>query len=108
LPGLAGFCERAQQFGLVWYATVSSALLQRLDYNNEACAQIAQQYKDSPLNAILDLLPQQSKWQRALDALTQLKDAPTKVKENQAARMIWLVSLQDNQVVMEAQEQKTR
>lgn len=106
LAGLAKFCRQAQKLGFVWYAAVSSALLQRLGYKNKACEQIAQQYKDSPFNAIIDLLPQQSKWQRALEALTQLKEAPSAGQAHQAVRMIWTVSLLDNQLVLEPKEQK--
>ncbi len=106
LAGLAKFCELAQQFGFVWYATVSSALLQRLGYKNEACEQIARQYKDSPFNAIIDLLPQVSKWQRALDALTQLKEAPVTSQTAQEVRMIWSIYLLDNLLALEPKEQK--
>ncbi len=106
LPVLAEFCRQAQQLGFVWYAAVSSALLQRLDYKNEACEQIAQQYKDSPFNAVIDLLPQQPKWQRALDALAQLTEAPAPAKTDQQVRMIWSVNLLDNQVVLQPHEQK--
>lgn len=108
LAGLAKFCEQAQKLGFVWYAAVSSALLQRLGYKNEtwACEPIAQQYVNSPFNAIIDLLPQVSKWQRALDALTQLKDAPTLSQTNQQARMTWSLSLMDKQAMLEPKEQK--
>ncbi|MGZ4990189.1 MAG: DEAD/DEAH box helicase [Methylobacter sp.] len=106
LQGLAGFCLQAQQLGFAWYAAVSSALLQRLDYKDEACEQIARQYQDSPFNALIDLLPQQPKWQRALDALTQLKDAPVSAKTDQQTRMIWSVNLLDNQAVLQPHEQK--
>ena len=105
LPGLARFCEQAQQFGFVWYAAVSSALLQRLNVKNKACEQIAQQYLDSPFTTIIDLLPQVSKWQRALDALTQLKEAPAAVTDQQT-RMIWMLTLSGNQVLLEPKEQK--
>ena len=76
LEELAGYCQQAQQLGYGWYAAVSSSLLQRLDYKNEPCRQIAQQYLESPFNEIIDLLPQVSAWQRALDALTQLTAEP--------------------------------
>ncbi|MFI3186529.1 MAG: DEAD/DEAH box helicase [Methylococcaceae bacterium] len=105
LPGLARFCEQAQQFGFVWYAAVSSALLPRLNVKNKACEQIAQQYLDSPFTTIIDLLPQVSKWQRALDALTQLKEAPAAVTDQQT-RMIWMLTLSGNQVLLEPKEQK--
>jgi hypothetical protein len=76
LAELAEYCQQAQQLGYAWYAAVSSSLLQRLDYKNEPCRQIAQQYLQSPFNEIIDLLPQVSAWQRALDALTQLTSEP--------------------------------
>ncbi len=106
LPGLAKYCVQAQKFGFVWYAAVSSALLQRLDFKNKACEQIAQQYLSSPFNDIIDLLPQVSKWQRALDALTQLKEAPSAVATDQQTRMIWMLTLSGNQVLLEPKEQK--
>ncbi len=108
LAGLAKFCEKAQQQGFVWYAAVSSALLQRLGYKNTtwACEPIAQQYADSPFSAILDLLPQVSKWQRALDALSQLKSSPAAGQTPQEIRMIWGLSLVDNQASLEPKEQK--
>lgn len=106
LPELAKFCQQAQQFGFVWYATVSSALLHRLGYKNDTCKQIAEQYKDSPFNSIIDLLPQVEKWQRALDALTQLKEAPSRDKGIQETRMIWTLSLDDNQAQLTPKEQK--
>ncbi|MEY3881462.1 MAG: hypothetical protein RIQ94_2258, partial [Pseudomonadota bacterium] len=104
LAGLAKFCERAQQYNFVWYAAVSSALLQRLDYR--VCEPIAQQYAASPFTEILDLLPQVSKWQRALDALTHLKDGPLTGSTDQQIRMIWILTLVLNQAVLEPKEQK--
>ncbi len=108
LAGLAKFCERAQQYNFVWYAAVSSGLLQRLDYKNQtwACEPIAQQYTASPFTEILDLLPQASKWQRALDALTHLKDGPLTSSTDQQTRMIWILTLVLNQAVLEPKEQK--
>lgn len=108
LAGLAKFCEKAQQQGFVWYAAVSSALLQRLAYKNKTWAYkpIAQQYVNSPFNEILDLLPQVSKWQRALDALSQLKSSPAAGQTYQEIRMIWVLSLEDNQALLEPKEQK--
>jgi len=102
---LAGFCQQAQRLGYGWYAAVSSSLLQRLDYNNGPCRQIAQQYLHSPFNEIIDLLPQVSAWQRALDALTQLTAKPAASVQKEL-RMIWSLSLDQNVVNLEPKEQR--
>ena len=95
LAELAEFCQQAQRLGYGWYAAVSSSLLQRLDYKNEPCRQIAQQYLQSPFNEIIDLLPQVSAWQRALDALTQLTAEPAAAVQKEL-RLIWSLSLDNN------------
>jgi superfamily II DNA or RNA helicase len=105
LADLAGFCLQAQSAGYGWYAAVSSSLLQRLKYQNEACLQITQQYLQSPFKEIIDLLPQVSAWQRALDALTQLTAEPS-AAVHQELRMIWSLSLINNVVILEPKEQR--
>ena len=105
LADLAGFCLQAQSAGYGWYAAVSSSLLQRLNYQNEACLQIAQQYLQLPFKEIIDLLPQVSAWQRALDALTQLTAEPS-AAVHQELRMIWSLSLINNVVILEPKEQR--
>ena len=105
LADLAGFCLQAQSAGYGWYAAVSSSLLQRLNYQNEACMQIAQQYLQLPFKEIIDLLPQVSAWQRALDALTQLTAEPS-AAVHQELRMIWSLSLINNVVILEPKEQR--
>ena len=104
LEELAGYCQQAQQLGYGWYAAVSSSLLQRLNYKNEPCRQIAQQYLQSPFNEIIDLLPQVSAWQRALDALTQLTAEPA-ISVQKELRMIWSLSLDNNGVFLAPKEQ---
>ena len=106
LAELADFCQEAQRLGYGWYAAVSSSLLQRLDYKNEPCRQIAQQYLQSPFNEIIDLLPQVSAWQRALDALTQLTAEPASATVQQELRMIWSLSLDHNGLFLEPKEQR--
>ena len=106
LAELAGFCQQAQRLGYVWYAAVSSALLQRLDHKNESCRQIAQQYLQSPFNEIIDFLPQVSAWQRALDALTQLTAEPAAATDQKELRLIWSLSLNNNVVILEPKEQR--
>jgi len=105
LAELADFCQEAQRLGYGWYAAVSSSLLQRLDYKNESCRQIAQQYSQSPFNDIIDLLPQVSAWQRALDALAQLTAEPAAAVQKEL-RMIWSLSLEHNEVFLEPKEQR--
>jgi superfamily II DNA or RNA helicase len=105
LAELAGFCQQAQQLGYVWYAAVSSSLLQRLDYKNEPCRHIAEQYLQSPFTEIIDLLPQVSAWQRALDALTQLTSEPVASVQKEL-RLIWSLSLDNNDITLTPKEQR--
>ena len=104
LADLAEFCQQAQQLGYGWYAAVSSSLLQRLDYKNEPCRHIAQQYLHSPFNDIIDLLPQVSAWQRALDALTQLTAEPAASVQKEL-RLSWSLSLDNNNLALAPKEQ---
>lgn len=106
LAELAEFCQQAQRLGYAWYAAVSSALLQRLDYKNEPCLLIAQQHLKSPFNEIIDLLPQVSAWQRALDALTQLTAEPSTPPDQKELRLIWSLILDNNLVFLEPKEQR--
>ena len=105
LSELAGFCQQAQRLGYGWFAAVSSSLLQRLDFNNEPCRQIAEQYLQSPFTEIIDLLPQVSAWQRALEALTQLTTEPA-VSVQTESRLIWSLSLNNNILILEPKEQR--
>ncbi len=104
LSELATFCQQAAQLGYAWYAAVSSSLLQRLDYKNEECEIIAQHYLQSPFNQLIDLLPQVSRWQRALDALTQLTTEPV-IAVQKELRMIWSLSMDNNVVTLTPKEQ---
>lgn len=106
LAELAGFCQQAQRLGYSWYAAVSASLLQRLDYKNEHCRKIARQYLQTPFNEIIDLLPQVSAWQRALDALTQLTSEPVAVSVRTELRLIWSLSLENNLLLLEPKEQR--
>jgi SNF2 family DNA or RNA helicase len=105
LEALAGFCQQAQQTGYFWYAAVSSSLLQRLAYKNKTILLIAQQYLQSPFNEIIDLLPQVSAWQRALEALNQLTVEPS-VTDQKELRLIWSLSLEGNLVTLVPKEQR--
>ncbi len=105
LADLAGFSLQAQALGYEWYAAVSSLLLQRLNYKNKACEKLAQQYAQSPFKDIIDLLPQVSAWQRALDALTQLTIGADIIVQTEL-RLIWSLSLLNNAVLLEPKEQR--
>jgi SNF2 family DNA or RNA helicase len=105
LADLAGFCQQAQGQGYFWYAAVSSLLLQRLEYQNKTCQQITQQHMQSPFNEIIDLLPQVTAWQRALEALTQLTAEPAPVAQKEL-RLIWSLSLDSNLVTLMPKEQR--
>ncbi|MCX7082750.1 MAG: DEAD/DEAH box helicase [Methylococcales bacterium] len=105
LADLANFCLQSQTLGYEWYAAVSSLLLQRINYKNEACEKIAQQYLQSPFKGIIDLLPQVSAWQRALDALTQLT-VESEIIVQTELRLIWSLSLLNNAVLLEPKEQR--
>jgi SNF2 family DNA or RNA helicase len=105
LADLATFSLQAQSLGYGWYAAVSSLLLQRLNYKHEACQKLAQQYLQSPFKDIIDLLPQVSAWQRALEALTQLT-VESEVPVQAELRLIWSLSLQNNAVLLEPKEQR--
>ena len=70
----------------------------------QPCRQIAQQYSQSPFNDIIDLLPQVSAWQRALDALAQLTAEPAAAVQKEL-RMIWSLSLEHNVVLLSPKEQ---
>jgi len=104
---LAKYCSEAHKSGYLWYAAVSSLLLQRLDYKNAECQQIARRYIDTPFSSILDLLPKVSLWERALTALTQLSGQPTVIDQpQQELRMIWTISLEAESVVLMPKEQR--
>lgn len=104
LSELATYCQQAQQLGYAWFAAVSSSLLQRLEYKNEKCELIAQRYIQSPFNEIIDLLPQVSRWERALDALNQLTKEPV-VSVQKELRMIWSLSMDNNVITLTPKEQ---
>ena len=105
LADLASFCLQAKDLGYEWYAAVSALLLQRLNYKNQACEKLAQQYSQSTFKDIIDLLPQVSAWQRALDALTQLT-VESDVTVQTELRLIWSLSLLNNAVILEPKEQR--
>ncbi|MDO9103528.1 MAG: DEAD/DEAH box helicase [Methylovulum sp.] len=103
---LAEYCRKAQQLGYVWYAAVSSALLQRLNYGDQDCRQIASFYAGTPFGEIIDLLPIVPVWERALTALTQLSAQSSTAQPLQELRMIWSLSLNHDVVLLAPKEQR--
>ncbi|MBT9096869.1 DEAD/DEAH box helicase [Methylovulum psychrotolerans] len=107
MAGLAKLCQQAQNAGFVWYAAVSSLLLQRVQYKDADCRQIAAFYAGSPFAEIIDLLPKVSLWERALTALTQLSGQPAaSAQTSQELRMVWSLSLEGNEVFLVPKEQR--
>jgi SNF2 family DNA or RNA helicase len=107
ISGLADFCLQAHKQGFVWYAALSAGLLQRLNYEHKACALVAQHYQDSAFLFLLDLLPQVTKWQRALLALSKLKEPTINATDAPETRLIWSVFLRTpEQILLEPKEQK--
>lgn len=103
---LAEFSLQAQQYGYVWYASVGSGLLARIGYEQGACHKLAQQHQDSTFKHILDLLPHVSSWERALEALSQLRTEPLQTMLQVDLRLIWAMELQSDTIVLEPREQR--
>ncbi len=107
LGKLAKYCQQAHEHQHVWFAAVSALLLQRLDFKNADCQQIAKFYAKSPFGDILDLLPKVSLWERALTALTQLTVQPAATAEaTKELRMVWSLSLDGGDVTLIPKEQR--
>ncbi|MDQ7090265.1 MAG: SNF2-related protein [Methylococcales bacterium] len=108
LENLSYFCKQADENGYLWFATVSSVLLQALKTKDKDCLQLAKKYKKSSFADILNLLPRIEKWERALTALTLLSDpkSNTSLNPTPSMRMIWQLSLEDNEITLTPREQK--
>ena len=102
---LAEYCQKAQQLNYVWFAATSAAFLARIEHKNEACERINQQHVDLRFGEIIDLLPQVSSWQRALDALTQLTSQPEAAGQKEL-RIIWSIKLHKDKIILEPKEQR--
>lgn len=98
---LKTYCRLAEQNDYFWYAAVSSNLLDRLQAADPETAVIAQKYKNSTFNAMIDLIPRVEDWKRALNALTLLGEQKTFGSEAVSAsqkqtRMVWMIDLDDD------------
>ncbi len=105
LKELSYFCKNAHENHYKWFAVVSAVLLEKLGTKDKTCLRLARVYKDSPFAEALTFLPRIEKWERALMALTQLS-APKIVNESTQMRMIWQLSLDDNEIALTPREQK--
>jgi hypothetical protein len=100
-------CLRAEQVGNHFYAAVSATLLQRLGVNKPNIEAIAEKYQGASYLHIVDLIPKVEKWERALQALTQLSGTGGNTDTAIAkVRMIWLLTLSDVGATLEPREQK--
>jgi SNF2 family DNA or RNA helicase len=108
LAELVYFCKQAHQHDYQWFAAVSSTLLNKLAHKHKDCVNIAQCYQHSSFIEVVNLLPRIEQWQRALTALTELNNPNSDNAHNGRAsmRMIWQLSLDDNEINLSAREQK--
>ncbi|MDD5227266.1 MAG: DEAD/DEAH box helicase [Methylococcales bacterium] len=109
LAPLANYCQAAQEANHVWYAAMSSALLQRFGYPHKTCDKIAKYYNTVPFLQLIDAFPRTSAWERALDALSQVNTLPTTVAASVAPselRMIWTLRLDNGGIALEPKEQR--
>ena len=107
---LNAFCEQADQNNYFWFAAVSAGLLERLSAANKTTQKIAQKYRESEFNAIIDLLPRIEPWERALDALTKLGGVDEELGDsseiNREYRMVWAVTMADQYAYLAPKEQR--
>ncbi len=99
-------CLQAEQVNNHFYAAVSATLLQKLGVKKSKIDAIAEKYQDASYLHIVDLIPQVEKWERALQALTQLSGVGNTDTATANARMIWLLTLHDIGATLEPREQK--
>ncbi len=107
LGDLIHFCRQAHENGYPWFATVSSALLQKLDCKDKDCQQIAKFYQNFPFTEVAELLPRIEQWERALSALSSVNSPESaEARPLQEMRMVWQLSLNDQEVELIPREQK--
>jgi SNF2 family DNA or RNA helicase len=108
LAPLANYCQVAQELNHVWFAAMSSALLQRIGYPHKTCDKIAKYYVDVPFLQLIDAFPRTAAWERALEALSQVNTLPSAVESAAPLelRMIWTLRLDNDGVALEPKEQR--
>ncbi len=101
-------CLQAEKAGALLFAAVSATLLQKLGIKDSKIKRLAVKYKNEDCIHFVDLVPRVEKWERALQALTQLNviNSDESGVINAESRMIWLLTLNKDIVILEPREQK--
>jgi SNF2-related domain/Helicase conserved C-terminal domain len=104
-------CGRtAQDAGMAWYAAACAGLLDRFDRPFEWEASKPARQAEG-FYGLVDLIPRQEAWQRALDALKALNagrpaSSPAAEESDQALRMVWQLQGAGRYVTLHPREQK--
>lgn len=108
LEKLTTFSIQADRVGASLYAAVSATLLQKLAIKDSKIKRLSIKYKNASCVHIVDLVPRVEKWERALQALTQVNAINTDDTGtiNAESRMVWLLTLHGNHAILEPREQK--
>ncbi|MBT7434580.1 MAG: DEAD/DEAH box helicase [Gammaproteobacteria bacterium] len=108
LEQLKKYCFQADNVGALFYTAVSATLLQKLGTKDSKINRLAIKYRSESCIHLLDLVPREEKWERALHALTQLNEVKTSGDsgiENNESRMIWVLALNGHHASIEPREQ---
>ncbi len=109
LAPLANYCQAAQELNHVWFAAMSSTLLQRLNYSHKICDKLAKKYENTSFLELLDAMPKTSAWERALEALAQISsigNLPNTEVVQSELRLVWSIEIQFDGIKIEPREQK--
>ncbi|WP_428357473.1 DEAD/DEAH box helicase [Methyloprofundus sp.] len=109
LDKLTKFCFQAEKVGALFYAAVGATLLHKLGSTDSKIKRLAVKYNKSPCIHMIDLVPRVEKWERALQALTQINTPDTDANLNAVydeSRMVWILTLNGNFAELEPREQK--
>jgi SNF2 family DNA or RNA helicase len=109
LAPLANYCQIAQELDYVWFAAISSTLLQRLNYSHKVCDKLAKKYENIPFLELLDAMPKTSAWERALEALAQISSVgnlPSAEIVQSELRLVWSIEINPDGIKIEPREQK--
>lgn len=92
IPQLNELRDKAQKNGYTWLAAELSALLAFLGYlKKENNALAAKLHKSCNTTSFVDIIREQPKWEKTLNALLSITDNSKKIKNNNPAqRLIWL------------------
>ncbi|MDC9729249.1 MAG: DEAD/DEAH box helicase [Methyloprofundus sp.] len=103
---LAVSCQKAEQNGNQFYAALGFNLLAKLKPKDTMFTKKAKNYQDLKFLHLIDFLPRVERWEKALQALSQLNNLEKSTTKSEA-RLIWLLSLDTYEgVTLEPREQK--